>query len=138
MNNLKIFAFYFLSFTWGVIMSLIGAIVALVLLAMGYQPKRFHYLIYFEVGNGWGGVSLGCFFFVQNGASVSTLRHESGHALQNVMLGVFMPFVIAIPSVVRCAYRRYMQHKGQGYRLSPYESVWFESWASYLGKKYFE
>lgn len=137
MNNLKIFAFYFLSFTWGVIMSLIGAIAALVLLAMGYRPKIFHHLVYFEVGNGWGGVNLGCFFIVQKGSPISRFQHESGHGLQNIMLGVFMPFVISIPSAIRYWYRKYKISKGLGYTLPEYNSIWFESWATSLGKKYF-
>lgn len=129
--------FYLLSFTWGIIMSFIGCIVAVVLLAMGYEPKRFHCMIYFEVGSGWGGVNLGCFFIVQKGSPLSRLQHESGHGLQNATLGVFMPFVVAIPSAIRYWYRKYKINKGLGYTLPEYDSIWFEGSATALGKKYF-
>ena len=40
MKKFKIILFYVLSFTWGIIMSLIGAIVFLVLMCIGYKPKK--------------------------------------------------------------------------------------------------
>lgn len=131
--------FWVLSCTWGIVMTLIGSIVALVLIAMGYKPQRFHSLIYFEVGSGWGGVNFGAFFITSKGASLHTRQHESGHGLQNIMLGVFMPFVIAIPSLVRHWYREWLVRSGKKLysELPAYDSIWFEGWATKLGEKYF-
>lgn len=137
MKALKGILFWVASCTWGVIMTLIGAIVAIVLLVTGHKPHRFHYLIYFEVGSGWGGVELGAFFVVSRDASLHTKQHESGHGLQNIMLGVFMPFVICIPSAIRYWWRHFQIKKGRGATLPPYDSIWFEGWATRLGEKYF-
>jgi hypothetical protein len=111
-------------------------IVALALLVTGHRPHRFHYFVYFEVGAGWGGFSLGGVFVVNRNAALSMKQHESGHGLQNIMLGVFMTFVISIPSAVRYWWREYNVRRGAV--LPPYNSIWFEAWASTLGEKYFK
>lgn len=140
MKVIKAIGFYIASFTWGLPMTLVGCIVALCLLITGHKPHRFHYFIYFEVGENWGGFECGCFFVVNKGASLSIKQHESGHGLQNIMLGVFMPFVVSIPSAVRYWYREYLVRSGKklSWELPPYDSMWFEGWATALGEKYFK
>ena len=44
MKKFKIILFYVLSFTWGIIMSLIGAVVFLVLMCIGYKPEKYKHL----------------------------------------------------------------------------------------------
>ena len=136
MKILKGIGFWVASCTWGIIVTALGLIVALVLLVTGHRPHRFHYFVYFEVGAGWGGFSLGGVFAVNRNASLSMKQHESGHGLQNIMLGVFMPFVISIPSAVRYWWREYKARRGAV--LPPYNSIWFEAWASALGEKHFK
>ena len=89
MKTVKAIMFWLLSLTWGALMTLCGGVVALAL----------HYLIYFEVGSGWGGFELGAFFVVNKNPSLHILQHESGHGLQNIMLGVFMPLLLVFPLV---------------------------------------
>lgn len=129
--------FWLLSLTWGCLMTFIGLIGALVCIVTGKKPKRFHYLIYFELEGDWGGFSIGPVFFVCKNSSLSLKCHEAGHGLQNIIFGVFMPFVVSIPSCIRYWYREYKIHKGLGYTLPDYDSIWFEGWATYLGIKYF-
>ena len=126
--------------TWGLPLTLCGAIAAVVLLITGRRPKTFHGLICFEIGNGWGGFNAGAFFFVCKDATESTKRHEAGHGLQNIIFGVFMPFVVTIPSVIRYWYREYLvRYKGVCYwDLPDYDAIWFEGWATQLGEKYFK
>lgn len=140
MKVIKTIGFYLASFTWGLPMTLVGCIVALCLLVTGHKPHRFHWFIYFEVGENWGGFECGCFFVANKGASLSLKQHESGHGLQNIMLGVFMPFVVSIPSAVRYWYREYLVRSGKkaSWELPPYDSMWFEGWATSLGTKYFQ
>ena len=107
MKTFKTVLYWIVSCTWGVIMTLIGAVIALGLLITGHKPKIFHYNVYFQFGRGWGGVNFGAFFFLSETSPDSTKQHEAGHGLQNLMLGVFMPFVVAIPSAVRCLIRKY-------------------------------
>lgn len=107
METLKTILYWVWSCTWGCIMTLIGAIIALVLFIGGKQPLRFHYSIYFQFGSGWGGVSFGPFFFLSTTSPDSTKQHEAGHSLQNLIFGPLMPFVVGIPSAVRCMIRSF-------------------------------
>lgn len=139
MKIIKGILFWILSLTWGLPMTLIGIICALALLVTGHKPHRFHYLIYFEVGEGWGGFEAGGFFFVNKNPTQYIKRHESGHGLQNIMLGVFMPFLVSIPSCVRYWYREILVRSGKKryHELPDYDSIWFEGWATRLGDKHF-
>lgn len=139
MKTIKAILFWVVSWTWGLPMTLIGAIIALCLLTTGHKPYRFHYFIYFEVGENWGGLECGCFFIMSRGGSLHIKQHESGHGIQNVILGWFMPFVVCIPSAVRYWYRKHLVRTGRkkSYELPDYDSMWFEGWATHLGKKYF-
>lgn len=105
---MKMALYWIVSCTWGVIMTLIGAVGALVILITGHKPQIFGYNVYFVVGSGWGGVNFGAFFFVAKTSDrLDIHQHEAGHGLQNLIFGVFMPFVVAIPSAVRCLIRKY-------------------------------
>lgn len=101
MKTIKIILFYIISFTWGILMTMFGCLCALGLLITGHKPKLFHQNIYFEVGEDWGGFEAGCFFFCCKNSSLHLMQHESGHGLQNLVLGPFMPFVVSIPSCIR-------------------------------------
>lgn len=126
--------FYILSFTWGLPMTLIGCIAAVILRVLGYKPKRYGYCWHFEVGERWGGVNLGVVFITDKHSSVHTKNHEHGHAIQNCFFGFLMPFVVAIPSAMRYWYFTLTPNK----KHAPYESVWFEAQATKLGNKIME
>ena len=98
---MKKFFYWFLSLTWGLPMTLIGFIVALVLFVTGHKPHKFGYTFYFKVGKNWGGLELGAIFLTDSTPSEHTLCHEHGHGLQNIIFGPLMPFVVCIPSAVR-------------------------------------
>lgn len=72
MNKLKIILFYSLSFTWGAIISIIGALVAFALIITKHKPKFFYHNIYFVVDKNWSGLNLGPFFIVGKGAGLHT------------------------------------------------------------------
>ena len=120
MKTVKAIMFWLLSLTWGALMTLCGGVVALALLVTG-----------------WGGFELGAFFVVNKNPSLHILQHESGHGLQNIMLGVFMPFIVSIPSCIRYWWRECKIRKGLGNTLPPYDRIWFEGWATRLGEKHF-
>ena len=130
------FIYWLLQFTWGFPLNVIGGILAIVLICKGYKPQKFGYAIYFEVGKSWGGLNLGGFFFVQKNASTHIKRHEYGHSFQNLMLGIFTPFLITIPSAIRYHYRNYK--RAQGCSLPPYDSFWCEGWATRLGYNFYK
>ena len=127
--------FWILSFTWGILMTLIGLIVAVVLCSIGCKPRRNQYGLHFMCGHHWGGLSLGCVNITDHTPSQHTLNHEFGHSIQNCMYGPLMVF-ITLASVTRYHYRNWIKkHKPQT-SLPPYDSIWFEGEASELGEYY--
>ena len=130
------FLYWSIQLTWGLPLNIVGGIIAVVFICKGNKPQKFGYAIYFEMGENWGGVNFGGFFFVQKNASVPLKRHEYGHSFQNMMLGVFMPFLVNIPSAIRYHYRNYK--KAQGHSLQDYDRFWCEGWATKLGNKYYK
>lgn len=136
MKRLKEICFWLASFTWGLPMTLIGLAIAIALMITGHKPQGFHCLVRFELGEGWGGFNCGCFFIASKNPSLHTMQHESGHGIQNIILGVFMPFLIGIPSAIRYWYREYLVRSGKKKysELQPYDSIWFEGWATRLGE----
>lgn len=139
MKIIKSILFWLVSFTWGLPISLVGALVALALLITGHKPHRFYCLVYFEVGKNWGGFNVGPFFVVDHTSTYSTRQHESGHGIQNLMFGPLMAFIVSIPSAVRYWYREWLVRSGRKTysELPSYYAVWFEAQASALGYKYF-
>lgn len=126
--------YYTLNWTWGIITTICGALIALVLMCCGKKPQRHGGSIYFEVGEGWGGMEFGCFFLCQKGASQHTKNHEYGHSLQNALWGpLFLP-VIGIPSMIRYHHRRNQQKKGIALTTA-YDDIWFEGQATEWGTK---
>lgn len=93
--------YYVLNTTWGIIMTLFGALLMLVMICIGKKPKRHGGAIYVNVGKNWGGLSLGMFFFTDSFDVKGTKDHEFGHSLQNCIWGPLFPFVIGIPSAIR-------------------------------------
>ncbi len=126
--------FYALSFTWGIIMTFVGAVAALFLVVTGHKPKKHGWCYHFEVGKNWGGVNLGIVMITSANPSEHTKNHEHGHALQNCIWGPLMPFAIALPSAVRYHIRNFQQKQGK--KLKSYDSVWFEMQASIWGDKF--
>lgn len=129
------FLFWVIQCTWGGVMTLVGAVIALGLTMFHVKHKRFHNYIYFEIGKGWGGFNCGAFFFTCKDCSLHTKQHEAGHGIQNIMLGVFMPFVVSIPSVVRYWWSILFDKLNTA---EEYERIWFERTATALGEKYFK
>ena len=101
---MKKIIFYLLSFTWGIVYSIIGLLVTLIMLVTGHKPKMFKTCWYFIVGNTWGGCNFGPCIVIGSNCE-SCLPHEFGHAIQNCIFGPTFPFLIAIPSMLRYWYR---------------------------------
>lgn len=128
------------SWTWGLLMSLIGLIaVSAIMLyrAICKKPcelKKYGYCYCLQVGKRWGGINLGYFFICDGSGSKSTIWHEHGHAVQNCYWGILMPFVIGLPSLIRANYRQ-IKYKNTT-PPTRYDSIWFEHDATLTGRKY--
>lgn len=131
-------AFYILSFTWGLPLTLFGCLTALVLRIAGKKPERYGWSRCFRVGSDqWGGFEAGFFFVRDTSGDEYLTSHEFGHAIQNCIYGPLMPFLITIPSAVRYWYRDARIKRGRFPRTGYYD-IWFEAQASRLGQKYAE
>lgn len=128
--------------TWGIIMSLIGLIAALIcnIFLKGKAHKNgFTFIV--EVGGNWGGVNLGCVSLCGGYTTVCpdkewfqhTRKHEFGHSLQNLIFGPLFPFIVAIPSAIRYHYQNYRDLKGLPNK--EYDAIWFEGTATKWGTK---
>jgi len=139
MTNTQKAIFWLLSWTWGLPVTLLGAVIALGLIIAGFKPKTFHTLVCFEVGEGWGGFGLGLFFVIGRDAAERTKRHEAGHGVQNAKYGLLTPFIVSIPSFTRYWWFQYqLRIKGKSWNdLPSYHGVWFEREANEFGDRYF-
>ena len=130
------FKYYLLSLTWGILMSIVGYLVAAILMLFGCKPKKWGHGYYFVVGNYWGGVNLGPIFLCSRASNTDFVReHEYGHGIQNCYYGPFYIILVAIPSMIRCKYRDIRFRMGKD-NPTDYYAIWFEKQASDLGLKY--
>lgn len=133
--------YWFLSLTWGILMTSIGAIVFLVTIFIGGKLHKNGCSIIVEFGGNWGGLSLGCFAFCGSYSETNnywfnhTRKHEFGHSIQNAILGPLFPFIIAIPSSIRYHYRNFAIKRGKAFDANWYDSIWFEGTATKYGSK---
>lgn len=125
------FLFYFLQWTWGILMNLIGGIVTLCLM-LKVKPQKYGRCIYMQLPVNWG-LSLGMFIFGHSWCA----EHEHGHAFQNAIYGPFFVTVVALPSVIRYWIRE-IQYKCKKPPKTDYDAIWFEGQATKSGLKYFE
>lgn len=123
--------FTVLNYTWGIVNTILGLLVALSLIIAGKRPKIRNGCLFFEVGNGWGAFSLGTTIVTGEKPRDFILYHEYGHSVQNAIFGVFTLFIVTLPSLIRAGYRKAL-HIYDGYY-----DIWFEAQASILGEKYY-
>ena len=144
MKILKTIGFWFLSLTWGAIMTIIGACGAFWFLIKGKKPKFYKGSVYFVVDGRWGGVNFGPFFFIDERVSLSTIKHEWGHGIQNIVMGP-LHVIFSIWSFLRYWYRRIIvsekcpvKWRKKRSDLPDYDSYWFEGSATKIGNKYYK
>lgn len=125
--------FVLLSLTWGLPATLIGTLCALWGLAARRKRRRFGALTVFYLRKARFGFSLGLFLFLPEN-DPPLLRHEAGHALQNLYLGPFMPAVVMLPSFFRFQARALLALRGRSPRAA-YDDVWFEGQATAWGRE---
>ena len=119
-----------LNYTWGIVATIIFLIVLLVCKSLGYEiGRRAGIFVVVSDKPNWGAFSFGVVCVMSSTSGRYTLCHEMGHCVQNAMYGVFVFFLVYIPSIVRAAYRNW-----KGIKFGYYD-IWFEKQASYLGNR---
>lgn len=143
--------YYLLNFTWGILGTLIGALVWLILLPWKLPSKEKTFLGAVktplvmhsltikskkEIKYNWG-FSVGLFYFVSMGArdSIPLNSHEAGHSYQNALFGPFQLFIL-LASVIRFWVRHISEMRGKK-PITSYDSIWFEKSASTIGNTLF-
>lgn len=130
--------YYLLAATWGIIMTVLGLIISLILLIVKlFAPKKvlfekYHWIYNIKVGpQWWGGCEMGLMFLRDWKSTEAYINpHEFGHTFQNCILGPLFPFIVAIPSATRYWLREIFPKKEWG----PYDGAWFEDAASQCGR----
>ncbi len=138
MRYFKAFLYYFIQSTWGFLQNLIGFAIFL-RFRKEKQVKFFgsRIVLVESKGENWGGISFGCFIFInglrEKDRIESTSVHEYGHTIQSLILGPAYLFAVGIPSFIWCnakKYRALRKEKGISY-FSRYP----ENWANRLGER---
>lgn len=129
--------FYLLSFTWGIVWTLFGLIVLLLVFILFrkeicisfYRGRiRVHFLEKY-----YGGISLGLVIMTTGSLESYTISdHEIGHTIQAAWFGIFFIPLVAIPSGIRYQYRTRTKKKLK----TAYDDIWFERQATKLGGLY--
>lgn len=136
--------FYFLSFTWGILYTLIGLLV-LGFIRIFLNNKIKHYKVVAGriaiITNRSlpGAFELGICYIVDQYAEKNYYlhTHEIGHSIQNIIFGPFFIFLV-IAGAIRFNMYDYLSnryYKKHGKHLS-YDDAWFEGQASKLGHIY--
>lgn len=121
--------FYILSFTWGIILSALGAIAFLVFRALGarWAPNQYGYVIFIG-NNSWGGFTLGPYSFVCPDATPELLAHEAGHSYQNALFGpitILLTYISIVHYWISCFVPKVQ---------NDYYNFWTEKNATKLGE----
>ena len=129
LSPIKLFIYYLLQFTWGIIQNVIGLLLWIILFII--NPKRKHKSFYGAFVCIWKfkeSLSLGVFIFLAKNDN-RLLVHEYGHSIQSMILGPLYILIIGIPSFIYCicfnSYRT--RHNKNYYRF------YTERWANILG-----
>ncbi len=137
-KNLKAFLFYFVQWTWGLPVNIIGWIAFIICTKVkGYRWQHFGYAKIVYMPWNAGGLSMGLFIFIKDQHKSKKWTHdvrihEYGHTWQCLLLGPLYYIVIAIPSVIWC-------NCFAGYRKKhniAYGKLYCEGWANAWGRKF--
>lgn len=129
--------YWILSFTWGILGTLFGFIMMLVMYIVSGHIEVYHRHLVVKHGYGWGGLECGIGFICCNDVSEHCKKHESGHNYQNAILGPFVIFLVFIPSMIRYHYRNLKEKKGIKLTTN-YDDIWFEKSASDIGEEIYK
>ena len=139
-TTLKRCLFYFVQWTWGLPVNLVGGIAFLICTKIKkrrWQHFGYAYIVYLP----WnaGGLSMGLFIFMKDNHkskkwTYNTRIHEYGHTWQCLLLGPLYYIVVALPSMIWCnvfgGYRK--KHNISYYKL--YCEAWANAFGQYFSK----
>lgn len=133
--------YYLLACTWGIIQTIVGLLITLVLLyARIFFKEYIHFKKYkwiYAVSAGpeyWGGFEMGLMFVRDQKSSEKYLdTHEFGHTICQLWTGPFYLFTIALHSATRYWVQTIREWRGKADKNPPYDQYWAEDAASQCG-----
>ena len=130
------FLYYLLACTWGLIMTVLGFVITLILgidklFTKNIKFKKYNWIYKIYVGpDYWGGCEMGLMFLRDQKSSDKHIDdHEFGHTFQNCIFGPLFPFLVAIPSMTRYWARELKPN----HPWPAYDAAWFEDAATQCG-----
>lgn len=132
MRIIRLFIYYSLQMTWGILQNVLGLFVWLYVLATGPKEKR--HFFYGALVTRWNlkaSMSLGMFLFLGTDDE-RVIVHEYGHSIQSLILGPFYLPIIGIPSFIWANSPHYIRNRKRG--RYKYTSFYPEKWANHLGR----
>ncbi|MCR4855876.1 MAG: hypothetical protein K5908_06870 [Erysipelotrichaceae bacterium] len=134
MRKFRLFIYYFLQMTWGIIQNALGFLIWLYVLLTG--PKEERRFFYGALVTRWynrASMSMGMFLFLGTDEE-RVIVHEYGHSIQSLLLGPFYLPVIGIPSFIWANSRHFIRERRKG--RYHYTSFYPERWANHLGRRF--
>lgn len=130
----RLFLYYFLQLTWGILQNVLGFIIWIFVLLTGPKEKRRMFQGAFVTRwNLESSMSMGMFLFMGTD-DPRVLVHEYGHTIQSCILGPFYLLVIGIPSFCWANSPYFVRSRRIGrYR---YSDFYPEKWANRLGQRF--
>ena len=132
--RIRLFLYYFLQLTWGMIQNILGFIIWIYVLLTGPKEKR--HVFHGALVTRWylkSSMSMGMFLFMGTD-DPRVLVHEYGHTIQSCILGPLYLPVIGIPSFCWANTPHFERNRRMGrYR---YSDFYPEKWANYLGWRF--
>ena len=125
------FIFYLVQWTWGILLNIVGAFVALGMLITKHKPYTVGPYVYFRTEWDFGGVEFGMFFIIGKNCD-SCACHEMGHGIQNMIFGPFS-CILSIASAIRYWYRELKYYRHYLRPPTDYDDWWFEGQATKWG-----
>lgn len=117
--------------TWGIVQTLMGAVVFFKLLRCPHKVYRGCIDTSWDSG---GGMSLGLFIFTPNNETDRAEKvrvHEYGHCIQSIVLGPLY-LIVALISVIWANLPYFVKLRRE--KQIPYTACFVESWASRWGE----
>lgn len=136
----KAFLFYFVQWTWGLPVNLIGGLCFLYTVVIRKRKwQRFGYAFIAYVPWNAGGLSLGLFIFMKADHKkkewpYNTRIHEYGHTWQCLLLGPLYYIVVALPSAIWCNFFVNYRKKNNVSYYKLYCEAWANSFGQYFTK----
>jgi len=138
-KGFKLFLYYFLQWTWGIVQNLVGLCMRLYVRSKDKKHEKDSFKFYgaqvTEWTKGHGSMGMGMFIFYGHKGEkdeTAVLVHEYGHTWQSVLLGPLYLFVIGIPSFTWAflpCFVKMRKEKNIKY-VDFYPEAWANAWGS--------